>query len=92
MPDPTPRRYSAAEKMLGLAAVIFSFGIGFFLMLFPWLEEWNSNYFSAMIEPVGVWGNAYFRGAVSGVGVINIYISFLEVFRLRRFAETSDPE
>jgi hypothetical protein len=30
--------------------------------------------------------NPYFRGAVSGVGVINIYLSVLEAFRLRRFA------
>ena len=30
--------------------------------------------------------NAYVRGAVSGVGVLNLYISFLEIFRLRRFS------
>jgi hypothetical protein len=28
----------------------------------------------------------YVRGAVSGLGVVNIYISMLELYRLRRFA------
>src|SRR5205085_2785100 len=32
------------------------------------------------------WENMYVRGAVSGLGVVNLYISFLEIFRLRRFA------
>ena len=32
------------------------------------------------------WDNSYVRGAISGLGVVNLYISFLEIFRLRRFA------
>ena len=31
-----------------------------------------------------VWDNPYFRGALSGLGLLNIYISFVEVFRLKR--------
>jgi hypothetical protein len=33
----------------------------------------------------GYWENAYFRGAVSGLGVVNLYISFIEMVRLRRY-------
>ena len=33
-----------------------------------------------------VWVSPYFRGAISGIGLVNIYISFVEVFRLRRFS------
>jgi hypothetical protein len=32
------------------------------------------------------WDNAYLRGAVSGLGIVNVYISLVEIFRLRRFA------
>jgi hypothetical protein len=32
------------------------------------------------------WFNAYVRGAVSGLGIVNVYIALLEIFRLRRFA------
>ena len=28
----------------------------------------------------------YLRGAISGLGVVNLYISLIEAFRLRRFA------
>ena len=31
-----------------------------------------------------VWDSSYFRGALSGLGLVNIYISLAEVFRLRR--------
>ena len=32
------------------------------------------------------WNNMYVRGAVSGIGVVNLYISCSEMFRLRRFS------
>jgi hypothetical protein len=28
----------------------------------------------------------YVRGAISGLGVVNLYVAFVEIFRLRRFA------
>ena len=55
--------------------------------MFPWTEYWDSNYFSAFLpawQPY--WDNMYVRGAISGLGVVNLYISFIEIFRLRRFA------
>jgi hypothetical protein len=45
---------------------------GFFASLAP---EWRVY-----------WFNAYVRGAVSGLGIVNVYIALLEIFRLRRFA------
>ena len=33
------------------------------------------------------WDNMYVRGAISGLGVVNLYISLIEVLRLRRFAK-----
>ncbi len=33
-----------------------------------------------------LWDNFYLRGAVSGLGVVNLYIAMLELYRLRRFA------
>jgi hypothetical protein len=31
-----------------------------------------------------MWVSPYFRGAISGLGVVNIYISLLEVVSMRR--------
>jgi hypothetical protein len=53
--------------------------------VFPWLGDiWENNFFSSVLRH-GYWGNGYFRGAVSGLGAINLYISFVEILRLRRF-------
>jgi hypothetical protein len=70
-----------------VAAAVFCFELGVFLLLFPWTHYWDVSYglfLPAWVRPL--WANPYFRGAVSGVGLLNIYISFAEVFRLRRFS------
>jgi hypothetical protein len=68
--------------------------------VFPWLDLWEKSWFSALdFSPFGmawerIWDSPWFRGAVSGVGLTNIVISFVEVFRLRRFSEPAaeDPK
>ena len=72
-------------KVLRLCFVIFCFEIGVFLLVFPWLDYWNTNGLTAYSPFLAdVWGNPYFRGALSGLGLANIYISFLEIVRLIR--------
>ncbi len=75
------------HKAGALIYVFFCFELGVFLLLFPWLELWPKNFFSDF-GPVWreIWNSPYLRGAVSGVGVIDIGISFAELFRLRRFS------
>ena len=72
-------------KLLSLCFVIFCFEIGVFLVVFPWLDFWDTNSL-ATFSPwmADVWGNPYFRGALSGLGLVNIYISLLEIARLVR--------
>jgi hypothetical protein len=72
------------HKLGRLLFVVFCFEVGVFLLVFPWLEPWDNNWFAdALPKLSGVWDNPYFRGAVSGLGAVNLYISFAEVFRLR---------
>jgi hypothetical protein len=33
------------------------------------------------------WNNFYVRGVVSGIGMVNLYISLVEVVRLKRFSQ-----
>lgn len=93
------RRYRWLEKTTALLYVIFCFELGIFLLVFPWFDHyWANSYFSnfgfAMFgqEWEKVWDSSWFRGAVSGLGLVNIFISFVEVFRLRRFSEPSEDE
>ena len=65
----------------------FSLEIGIFLMVFPWSSLWYRNWLSSLgPEWYGVWVSPYFRGAVSGLGIADIYIALHEVTRLFRFS------
>jgi len=89
-PQDAPPQYRWYHKLAGLFAVIFCFELGVFLLVFPWASEWDLNYFSSLpLWASSIWASPYFRGAISGLGVLNIYVSFIEVFRLRRFSASS---
>ena len=81
------------DKVAAVLTVILYFELGLFLLIFPWVGYWETNYFSSVAFQLHqLWISPYFRGAISGVGALNIYISFLEVFRLRRFAANPDSQ
>jgi hypothetical protein len=71
--------------------VLFCLEVGVFLILVPWTSYWERNYFlqvyptlnSLVLEPA-------FRGAVSGLGVANIYLGLCEI-RWRRNRPAADP-
>ena len=73
------------SKILGLCLVVFCFEIGVFLVVFPWLDVWEMNRAATFAPWLGdIWGNPFFRGALSGLGLVNIYIAFVEILRLIR--------
>jgi hypothetical protein len=79
--------YRWHHKLFAVSLVVFCLGIGLFLLILPWTPYWEANYFGSLIPQwILYWDNMYVRGAVSGLGVVNIYISMLELYRLRRFA------
>ena len=74
------------HKATAVATAVFCFELGVFLLIYPWVDDWDVNAAMIPLWARTVWLNAWFRGAVSGLGVVNMYISFLEVFRLKRFS------
>jgi hypothetical protein len=79
--------YRWYHRLSAVLLVIFCLEIGLFLLIFPWTAYWDSNYFASLIPQWHLyWDNMYIRGAVSGLGVVNLYIFILEIYRLRRFA------
>jgi hypothetical protein len=49
------------------------------------MDYWSNNSIASLAPWVReFWESTYFRGALSGLGLVNIYISLGEVFRLRR--------
>ena len=80
-----PRAYHWLQKLSAILLIVFCLELGCFLLVVPWVGEvWENNFFSSLLHR-GYWDNGYFRGALSGLGVINLYISFVEIVRLRRF-------
>ena len=82
-----PPVYRWHHKAGALVLSLFSMAVGLFLLIYPWTESWRRNYF-AVLAPQWhqYWDNLYLRGAVSGLGVVNFYISLVEAVRLRRFS------
>ena len=83
---PRPR-YRWYHKTAGLIAVITLFELGIFLIVWPWASDWDLRFLPYGLRQI--WNSNYFRGAVSGLGVLNIYLFLVEVFRLRRFSHQS---
>ena len=73
--------------------VIVCFEVGAFLTVFPWTPQWDSNSVAGLFPFLhDLWANSYFRGALSGLGLLNIYISLGEVARLRRSSTSRPPD
>jgi len=84
-PSPSGVRSTRTPRLLRLCFAIFTFEIGLFLTVFPWVDIWSLNYFSGWIPALeNVWDDPYFRGAITGLGLVNIYVACAEVLRIFR--------
>ena len=65
-----------------LVLVVFFFEVGVVLIFIPWSAFWDWNYFAQLVPPLqAAITNNFFRGAVSGLGVVNV-VAGLESCRL----------
>jgi len=78
--------------------IILCLEIGLFLTVLPWwphgmwgISDWGNNYFLLYAaRKTGIQGlqavvaSGWVRGAVSGVGLLNLGIAFWEIFNFRR--------
>ena len=67
--------------------VFYCFEVGIFLLVVPWWLPlvWEQNYFfflAPSVKPLFL--NGYIRGAVSGLGVVNIMVGVSELIRDER--------
>lgn len=81
-PEPVARWY---HKLFAVFFAIFAIELGVFLVMVPWTGIWEKNSLARLLpEWYGVWISPYMRGAVSGVGLLNLWIALTEVMSLRR--------
>jgi hypothetical protein len=75
------------SRLLNICFAIFAFEIGIFLVIFPWMDDvWKMNSFQSAFPALrNIWEDPYFRGALTGLGLLNVYVAFWELLRsLRR--------
>lgn len=54
--------------------------MGLLLIVLPWSSFWEHNYFGRMVPVlVPLLKNNFVRGAVSGLGVVNLIAGFFEL-------------
>lgn len=69
--------------MMRLVFVLFFFEVGFVLIVIPWLAFWDRNYFAQLVPPLhALITNNFVRGAVSGLGVVNVIVGLGELVAL----------
>lgn len=83
-----PVRGTWMHKLSAVLFCVFCLELGLFLLIYPWLGNlWNRNwFFSLRPEWQRFLLSEQFRGAISGLGILNLIIAVMEIFRLRRFA------
>jgi hypothetical protein len=79
-PPVKPGRFARwHRRILGICLVIFAFELGLFLLVFPWLRAWDMNWVAVHSPHLAhIWMSRYFRGALSGLGLLNIYVALSE--------------
>src|SRR3989442_13690811 len=84
--------------------IILCFEIGVVLTVFPWvpqgwmgLSDWGNNYFLLLAaRKIGFYGlqsfmaSGWVRGAVSGLGVLNLGMAFWEILHFRQTVRAMD--
>jgi hypothetical protein len=77
-----------------LLLVAYFIEVGLLLVLVPWSPFWERNYFLTALPALqDIVRNNYLRGAVSGLGVVNLLMGFNElasVLLARRRMETME--
>ncbi len=74
------------NRILFIIYILYCFEVGIFLLIFPWMEVWSENailsYFPVLIQELLL--SNYARGAISGLGLVNLFLGIREVANSQR--------
>jgi hypothetical protein len=83
-PEPVPRHVIWIHRISMVVFVVFCIELGLFIAVLPWMSIWNSNSF--VLTHPGLHEfirNNFVRGAISGVGIIDLWIGIWEAVHYR---------
>ncbi len=68
--------------------ILFSIEAGIFLLWTPWLSFWDTNYLTHLYpQLLPIVTNPFFKGAVIGLGIVNILIGIHEIAHFKKFSK-----
>ena len=67
------------NRLLAVAFILFCFEIGLFLIFVPWSSLWEHNVLLLYLPLRGLLLNNFVRGAVSGLGVVDLFLGLGEL-------------
>ena len=66
--------------MMRLILIVFYVEVGLVLAVVPWSAYWERNYFADILPVLhAIITNSFFRGAVSGLGLVNLAAAIAEL-------------
>ncbi len=72
------------NRLLTIVYIVFCFEIGVFLFVLPWVSLWTKGYFVGHYPWFAVVARNYFlRGAISGLGMADVWLACFELWRFR---------
>jgi hypothetical protein len=75
------------KRVLSVLLILLYFEVGLLLLLIPWARIWTRNYFFTHFPWIAVVAKNYFvRGAVSGIGLADMWLAAYELWRQWRRA------
>src|SRR5689334_24556888 len=72
---PSPNGAATKTGFWRLILILLALETGLFLIFVPWSAAWNEFFvpgYSSALRPI--LANHYFRGALSGLGVLNLWV------------------
>jgi hypothetical protein len=70
------------QRLLGIFLIVVAFEVGLVLLVAPWLARWETSWVPRVSPRLAaIWVSPYFRGALSGLGLLNLYVSLNEAAR-----------
>lgn len=85
-PPVTANRFQKWHRVvLTICFIVFAGELGLCLIVLPWLSNWEMSYIPVHSPKLfDLWMNPYFRGMLSGLGLLNVFVALAETWRLIR--------
>jgi hypothetical protein len=85
LPVPPAVAPPRTNRLWTVCFILLALEVGGFLAIFPWIDAWHLNHFRAFFPSASdLWDDAYFRGAVTGLGVANLLVALGQSLHLIR--------